>query len=220
MNLPHFNGYHAGVSSRRPYKSSLREERARETRLRIRGSARTLFAEKGFAETTVAAIADHAGVSAQTIYATFGSKGAIVAAILSDIEETADQQTWVARIVAEEDPHRQLRTFVAWNRTLFERSTPVLRAVAAARGDPDVAALAQRGDASRRRGTRELTAVLAEKGALRDGLTPEQAAERLWLLTTSEQYLLATDELGWNSDDYETWLADLLERELLGSRRT
>jgi len=41
------------------------------------------------------------------------------------------------------------------------------------------------------------------------------AAERLWLLTSVEQYLLATDALSSSPDEYERWLGDLLNRELL-----
>ena len=61
------------MSTDRPYRSTLREERARETRLRIRKSARRLFAARGFAETTIAQIAKDAGVAPQTVYAVFGS---------------------------------------------------------------------------------------------------------------------------------------------------
>ena len=44
---------------------------------------------------------------------------------------------------------------------------------------------------------------------------PEEAAERLWLLTGVEQYLHAVDKLGWDPGQYEHWLGDLLEREIL-----
>ena len=52
-------------------------------------------------------------------------------------------------------------------------------------------------------------------GALRKELKPADAAERLWLLTSVEQYLLAIDVLGWSPDRYEQWLGDLLDQELL-----
>ncbi len=91
----------------------------------------------------------------------------------------------------------------------------------AARSNPDVAAVAERGDRARREGTSQLAGVLASKGALREGLDPRDVAERLWLLTSAEQYLLAVDGLGWSSARYEQWLGDLVEAELLtrtGSR--
>lgn len=203
------------MSTGRPYQSTLREQRARETRLRIRKSARRLFATRGFAETTIAQIAQDAGVSTQTVYAVFRSKGGIVSEMLEDLEESADRENWVARMMAEEDPHRQLRIFISWIRTLFQQGAPILRAALAARSDHDVAALLDQGDANRRFGCTQLTQIWASRGELRKALGPTEAAERLWLLTSVEQYFLATDSLGWSPDHYEHWLGDLLDLELL-----
>ena len=203
------------MSTNRPYQSTLREQRARETRLRIRESARRLFGSRGFATTTIAEIAHDAGVAPQTVYAVFGNKGGIVSEMLEDLEESADRETWVARIMAEEDPHRQLRIFISWIRTLFEQGAPILRAALAARSAPDVAALLDRGDTNRRQACSALTEMWSAKGELRKEPGPVEAAERMWLLTSAEQYLLATDRLGWSPDSYEQWLSDLLEQELL-----
>jgi AcrR family transcriptional regulator len=205
------------VSTSRPYRSTLREEQAQETRLRIRKSARRLFAAQGFTETTITQIAGDAGVAPQTIYAVFGSKSAIVGEMLQDLETSADIGAWVAKMIAEGDPHRQLRIFVSMNRTLFEKGAPILRAAMAARSEPEVAALIERGDGSRRVGTTQLTQIWSRQEALREGLKPTDAAELLWLLTSVEQYLLATDGLGWSPDHYEQWLGDLLDREMLES---
>ncbi len=205
------------MSTSRPYRSTLREEQAQETRLRIRKSARRLFAAQGFTETTITQIADDAGVAPQTIYAVFGSKSAIVGEMLQDLETSADIGAWVAKMIAEGDPHRQLRIFVSMNRTLFEKGAPILRAAMAARSEPEVAALIERGDGSRRVGTTQLTQIWSSQEALREGLKPTDAAELLWLLTSVEQYLLATDGLGWSPDHYEQWLGDLLDREMLES---
>lgn len=215
MKLRHHIGYDGIVSTSRPYQSTLREERAHDTRRRIRASARKLFGAQGFTETTIARIAEEAGVATQTVYAVFGSKGGIVGAMLEDLEESADLDAWVTRMITEEDPHRQLRVFVSWIRTLFEKGAPILRAAMAARNQPGVAAMAERGDEKRRTGSMQLTQMWSREEALRKGLEPTDAAERLWLLTSVEQYLLATDALGWSPDQYEQWLGDLLDLELL-----
>lgn len=207
------------MSTSRSYQSTLREQRARETRLRIRESARRLFGSRGFATTTIAEIAQDAGVAPQTVYAVFGNKGGIVSEMLEDLEESADRETWVTQIMAEEDPHRQLRIFVSWIRTLFEQGAPILRAALAARTDPDVAALLDRGDTNRRRACRTLTEIWSAKGKLRKEPGPAEAAERMWLLTSVQQYLLAADTLGWSPDSYEEWLGDLLDQVLLKPQR-
>ena len=135
--------------------------------------------------------------------------------MLEDLEESAGIDAWVAKMIEEGDPHRQVRIFVSMNRSLFEKGAPILRAAMAARSEPEVVAFAERGDANRRLGTTELTQMWSHEGALRKGLEPADAAERLWLLTSVEQYLLGTDGLGWSPDRYEQWLGDLLDQELL-----
>lgn len=204
------------MSSSRPYQSSLRDERARETRLRIRSSARELFASKGFTDTTIALIAERAGVSQQTVYKAFGSKAAIVAEMLDELEEDEARMRILQRLVAEQDPHTQLRLFVSMHRTMFEAGIDIVRAALAARAEPDVAAFADRGNRARRAGTTQLADAWAAAGALRPGLGATEAAEVLWLLSTAEQFVTAIDTLGWSPDHYEQWLGDLLSRELLG----
>ncbi|MEJ7800903.1 MAG: helix-turn-helix domain-containing protein [Ilumatobacter sp.] len=51
------------VKAARAYHSPLRESQARETRRRVVASARELFLERGYPTTTIAAVADRAGVS-------------------------------------------------------------------------------------------------------------------------------------------------------------
>lgn len=205
------------VSTPRPYRSRLRAEQAERTRLRIRQAARELFGRQGFADTTIAEIAETAGVATPTVYATYRSKGGVVGAMLEELEEGADQAGWEARIRAEADPIRQLHLFVTWIRTLFESGAPVLRAAMEARSDPDVAAMIEHGDANRLRGTTALAEHWAQLGALRPGLGASEAADTLWLLTTAEQYLLAIDQLGWSPQRYERWLAALAFHGIMGA---
>lgn len=203
------------MSTGRPYRSRLRAEQADETRRRIRQSAHALFADQGFTNTTIAQIAEGAGVATQTVYSVYKSKGGVVRGMLEDLEESADQDEWVERIRAESNPHRQLHVFVTWIRTLFEMGAPILRAAIAALGDSDVAALRAQGDANRLGGTTALAEHWAQIGALRPGLESGEAGQRLWLLTSPEQYLLATDELGWSPGDYQDWITSMAQRELL-----
>ena len=42
------------------------------------------------------------------MYATFGSNGAIVGALLTEMEDSADVAEWMARIAAEPDPPLKL----------------------------------------------------------------------------------------------------------------
>ena len=203
------------MSTGRRYRSTLREERAQDTRRRILDSSRNLFTSEGFTDTTIAQIAALAGVSQQTIYSVFGSKAAIVGEMLSQLEGAPERAEMLATLLSEHEPRRQLRLFVSMHRKMFEHGAPIVRAAMVARSDPDVALMAERGDSNRRAGTSRLVGMWSDKGVLRDGLDSKDAAERLWLLTSAEQFLNAIDGLGWSPDHYEDWLGDLLERELL-----
>src|SRR5262249_53569296 len=62
---------------RRRYNAPRRREAAQATRRAIVAAATRLFVERGYAATTMAAIAEAAGVSHETVYATFGPKPAL-----------------------------------------------------------------------------------------------------------------------------------------------
>lgn len=203
------------VSNERSYRSSLREERALETRLRIRRSARELFERQGFAATTIAEIAQTAGVATPTVYATFGSKGRLVIEMMEELEELAGAEGAAPMLFAETDPRRQLGLFIGFIRALFERGAPILRAAMDARGDPDVKAMAAVGNGRRLEGTTMLAVGWEAQGALREGVTVDEAAGMLWLLTSAEQFMLAVDDLGWTPDVYEERLVGVLAASLL-----
>ncbi len=148
------------------YRSPLRRERAEETRRRIAAAALELFAAHGFSGTTVAGIAERAGVSAPTVYATFGSKGAIVRALLEQMEDNADVGEWGERIDSEPDPQRKLAAFAQWSRVLFSSSKAVIAAADGAVSDPAIVELRDEGNRHRREGLRDLISSLAEAGAL------------------------------------------------------
>ena len=135
----------AGSSSARPYRSTLRAERAAETRRTIAVAARELFAERGFPGTTVTDIAERARVAAQTVYATFGSKGAIVRALLTQFEVDAEATRWRSRIEDEPDPGGKLEAFAQWTCALLSSSKSVIAAVQGAAGDPALLSLRRKG---------------------------------------------------------------------------
>ena len=197
------------------YRSPLREEQADETRRRIQQAARQLFEEVGFVRATINEIARRAGVSPATVYSNFESKAGIVRAMLDGLEEAAGMDWRIPRMIAEDDPVRSLDLFVAANRAVFELGHVILRAAYDAMGTPEVRALAAAGNANRRQATDLLVGRWHRKRALRKGLGPKQAAQTMWLLSSVEQYLLATETLGWSGTDYEQWLRQLLRQTLL-----
>ena len=82
-----------------PAKTS-RRERAKATQWRIVKAAYTLFCARGYAGTTMAQIAEAAGVAVQTVYFTFHTKSALLSraydfAVMGEDEPLGpDKQPW------------------------------------------------------------------------------------------------------------------------------
>lgn len=199
----------------RPYRSPLREQQAARTRQRITDSARELFLEKGFAGTTIAAIARGAGVSQQTVYAVFGSKSAVLETLLSGLEEAAGAVEWLEALSAEDDPAELLDLFARWTASMLGTSRELLVAARGSLHDPRVRELAARGDEHRRDALRALVGRIAAAGALRPDLRPERAVDRAWALTGAELYLAVSEGCAWSRDDYAAWVSELLRQQLL-----
>jgi AcrR family transcriptional regulator len=217
MNVKQETAQTPGERRPQPYRSPLRAERAADTRRRICTAALALFTEHGFGGTTITVIAERAGVAPQTIYATFGTKAAIVRALLEQMEDDAGAARWRDRITASGDPAAKLEAFAHWSAAMFATSKAIITAAQGAFGDPAILELRAEGDRHRRQGVTALVDTLAGRGDLAAGLSRQQAVDRAWMLTGVELYLAATDGCGWADTDYARWLTSLLVRELLAS---
>ncbi len=204
-----------GQPQGRRYHSPLREERAARTRRRITEAAGELFLEDGFGATTVGAIAARAGVSPQTVYATFGSKAAVLEALLASLEDAAGAAGWQERLAEEDDPAALLDLFARWTASMLGTSRQLLVAARGAMHDPRVGELAARGDDHRRDALRDLLGRLSRAGALRPDLSPEEALDRAWALTGVELFLAVSEGCGWGREAYASWLSELLRQQLL-----
>ena len=89
---------------------SYRQMQAQATKDRIVAAARSLMSERGWDATTMAAIAAEAGVATQTVYATFGSKLAIVDGMRQVMLRDAQIPQLLDEAASESDPRRCLRS--------------------------------------------------------------------------------------------------------------
>ena len=64
-------------------------------------------------------------------------------------------------------------------------------------------------------GARLRLKLLADKGAVRRGLTTGEAVHVLWLLMSPDQYYRLVHGRGWSPRRYERWLAAAIRRLLL-----
>jgi AcrR family transcriptional regulator len=208
------------VKPRRPYRSERRREAAERTRQRILDAARGRFVEHGYAGTTIAAIAGDASTAAETVYATFGSKVALLGELVrnaarGDGETEILEQEGPARVEAATDQREQLRLFAEDITRRLERVGPLLRVLAnAAASEPALAELYRGLHEARLRNLRTLPVALARNGPLR--VDAETAAETIWALASPDLHGLLTGVRGWSRERYTAWLADSIAAILLG----
>jgi AcrR family transcriptional regulator len=210
------------VKPKRVYDSSLRKQQASQTRMRILDAAQRLFAERGYAASTVEAIAAAAGVAVDTVYAAFGSKRGVLQALLNvrvggdEAELDLLARAGPRAVQREPDQRAQLAAFAADVSAILERARPVddiIRGAAAV--DPEIASLRSGAQAYRYGNIRQLVSWLAEKGPLRDGLSLDDAAAIAWTMTSPEVHGLLRVARGWSAERYAAWSAQSLARILL-----
>lgn len=203
---------------KRRYDSPLRREQAAETRRRLAASARALFAERGYAGTTVEAIANDAGVAQQTFYGTFGSKRAVLFELLDEVALDADAPALAERLAQRaNDPREQLALIIAFRVRLFAQAADFLDVVRSARGvEPDLAATWEEGEQRRRRAQRDVIRAWAEQGALRSGVNRREAADVLWAMTGPDVHRLFVIEQRWSNARFRDWLVETLTAALFG----
>jgi AcrR family transcriptional regulator len=214
----------ARASRRRSYDSSARKATARETRRSILDAARRLFLQRGYAGTTMQAVAAGAGVALDTVYTTVGNKPKLfrllVEGAISGRDEAvpAEERDYVRAIRAEADAARKLALYAAAIGKIHSRLAPLFRVLqTAAPLDPDLKSLWQKISRRRAANMRLLAAELAETGQLRHGLVVRAAADIIWSMNSPEFYLLLVEERGWPTEAFAAWLADAWRRLLLAA---
>jgi AcrR family transcriptional regulator len=211
-------------AERRHYYAPRRQAAAEQTRRTILRVARQLFVERGYAATTMAAIATMAEVSHETVYAAFGPKPALfrylVEIALSGTEEPvpALERDIVRQVRAEPDPSRILDLFAHTVRLLHERLAPLFAVLKdGAQTDADLKAFADELSERRVGHMRAFVADLAAKGGLRPEVSIALAADVIWVMNSPEFYLLCVRERGWAPEFFERWLADTWKRLFIAS---
>jgi AcrR family transcriptional regulator len=195
---------------------SLRERRAQLTRDEILGAARRLFAERGYARTSVRDVAKAAGVSAQTVYDSVGSKQALVSS-LNDLIDAEAGIAALARAAAEsEDPGEVAATNARITRSILEHCGDIIHAlVTGAAAEPELAAVLAEGQRRHVEGAGRVVAVLRGLDAL-GPIDPDEAVETLAAITDIRFALVVQESYGWSLDRLEGWMAETSRRLLLG----
>jgi AcrR family transcriptional regulator len=205
--------------SRRAYRSPLRADQAQQTRRRVLESALRLFVDRGYAGTTVAAVAADAGVSPETIYLSLGGKRGLLEGVM-DItgphSTVEDDGMWWQAVDEVPTAGERLDRMVEYSCRILARTRPIHAIIrGAADNEPFAAAFGRRLLKERLANqTDRIRRYLGDD--LRPGLSVAEAGERYCALASPDLYHVVTVEFGWSAGQHQRWLSELLRAELLG----
>jgi TetR/AcrR family transcriptional regulator, cholesterol catabolism regulator len=185
----------------RRYESSVRAERAGETRDRIVAAAHELFLRQGWTATTMTQVAVAAGLARPTVYLHFDTKVelliACIDAALSEIpvRDRADFQA-----MGKGTPRQRAATAARWLRRAHERSAAIMRVLNdAAVSSPEAAEAQTRIEQRRHDDFANATGlVLGRRPA------PSAPVDELWAVGSHMMWFKLAAR-GWSPDDWETW---------------
>jgi AcrR family transcriptional regulator len=210
------------VKSKRRYDSTRRLEQAAATRREILDAAQRLFEERGSVPTSMAQVAESAGVALKTVYLAFETKSGLLRAVwhraLRGDEGPAPvgERRWYREVLDEPDPKRQLR-MNARNSTMVKlRAAALIEVIrTAAPADADIGELWARIQSDFYENQRGVIESLHSRKALKGGLDVDRAADIAWTVNHPSVYWLLAKEREWTAEQYEEWLGDLLCAQLL-----
>ncbi|MFN8127118.1 MAG: helix-turn-helix domain-containing protein [Candidatus Nanopelagicales bacterium] len=195
------------AESTRDYHSPRRRMQAEQTRAAVLDAARRLFAERGWAGTSMRGVAKEAGVAMETVYAGFGSKGQLLAAVM-DVAVVGDDlpiplaQRDVALGLAVGTREQRVAKAASMSTAISARTCDLVRALLhGATTDSTLAERLTALDARRRGEIAGFFELVASRPA-----TPEELDE-VWLLTSAEVFHMLVRRSGWSPQRHEQWLA-------------
>ena len=206
-----------GTQARRGYDSSGRRARAAETRRQVVEAAHGLFVAKGFAGTTIAAVAREANVSAPTVYAAFTSKAellrsAIDLALAGDAEPVPVADRPLAQwVYAADTPVELLSRYAVMMGELAERAAPIYMVLlAAADVEPELAELLAEFERQRLQASTMVAEAVRDRGGLADGRSLADARDTIWVCNAPELYIRLTSKRRWSRKRYVSWARNML----------
>jgi AcrR family transcriptional regulator len=202
--------------AKRRYDQRLRAQGAEETRRRILDAVYERLREAPSETVSVDRIARMAGVSRSTVYLVFGSRAGLFEALGDDLLRR-DAYGRLLEAVADPDARESLRRGIRAGAEMFAADRDVTRALfSMAQLDAEaVGGSVERIERERARGMRRLARRLEEQGALRPGVTADEAADLLWVLTSFDSFDLLFTGRGLPLDEVVGALTAAAERSLV-----
>ena len=155
-------------------------------------------------------IAADAGVTRQSVYLHFGSRGGLLLALVAHVDETLGLGEQIAAIRACTDPvealELSLKTTASFEPKIHGVAIALTRLAAT---DADAAAALEDRMKLRRGGMTEVLRQIDEAGKLSPDWTVKQVADVLWEASLPSSYEHLVVERGWSVKAFERWLLHL-----------
>lgn len=198
--------------AKRSYNSSRRSLQAAQTRDEVIRAALARFSATGWAGTTLAAIAEEAGVSVETIYNGFGSKkgllrAAMGVAVVGDTEPIPFVERPAFLDLGKGTLDERIARGIALVADIHARSAGVWLAIVEAAGaDEEVDAWRLEMEKDRRLDTARSLELIFDRPV------DEQLVSMLWILYSPETYFKLVRDSRMSRDEYEAFLVDATNR--------
>jgi AcrR family transcriptional regulator len=196
---------------KRSYDSSRRQEQARQTRLHVLKVAHDLFVEQGYGRTTIADVARRAGVSPETIYATYKNKATLLHRVWDvtiggdDDEVVFHERPEIQQIRAEPDLAERLMMHARMSTATARRMTPLVNVVHASSGaEASAAEMVAVMDRQRYEGMGVMAAEAAKTGQL--AVSEPECRDLMWATTDGLLWHRLVQLRGWSDEQYADWL--------------
>jgi AcrR family transcriptional regulator len=199
--------------------AGLRAARVAENEERIVRAAHELFVRDGYQATTLAAVADAAGVAHRTIYVRFGTKAALLKRVV-DVALVGDlapvdvvSREWYRTATTAPTLQERIVSLAEGSARLMASAADVI-AVAreAEQAEPLLAAAARAGRAATRDAIRTFWTRARDDGLLPARCDLTWLAETTSVLAHAETYLIVRETLRMTPKQYQTWLATTWRR--------
>jgi AcrR family transcriptional regulator len=197
--------------------------KTRETRRRIVAAAADLFVEHGYGAARLDDVAERAGVAVQTVYFHFGNKRRLlkeavdVAAVGDDEPVSLLNRPWVERLRAEPEAPAVIAAWIRTTGEIYDRVAPIMKVVRDAAGaDADMAEQWRTNTEQTHAAFAHFVSVLGDRGALRPGLTEEEATDTTFALAGLDVYWLLTGFLRWPVERWRDWVTTQIRIAVMG----
>jgi len=209
------------TTATRAYRSTLRSEQAAATRRRVLEASAACFADRGYTGTSLADIAERAGVSPETVKANGPKRDLLLRAFEhafagTEGEEALSENDAATALLAIGDDDAFVTALAGFIGDANARTSVLwTELLSAANADDEIAAALEGLLARRREDYRRVIEVMHARGIAGEGTDAEASAAALSFLWSPESHQQLVLQSGWSMPAYREWLATALRRQFV-----